>query len=173
MLPIKKLLSHFIFFLSLKSSAYLTLREHLSSDQVHSVAVVNSHPTGRSCSSAGQFCNYLPQEANSKFPLSRVNLNLGTEQDCKLTLVATSPITLNPRDGTEIDRSVKTENSEDVCVCTCVDKQGLMGPMGPTHHRFSCFGCILHLLPMLGFSFSLWVYKVADTFREIQIHREK
>lgn len=49
-----------------------------------------------------------------------MNLNLGTEQDCKLTLVATSPITLNPRDGTEIDRSVKTENSEDVCVCAHV-----------------------------------------------------
>lgn len=49
-----------------------------------------------------------------------MNLNLGTEQDCKLTPVATSPITLNPRDGTEIDRSVKTVKSLRICVCAHV-----------------------------------------------------
>ena len=84
------------------------------------MAVVNSHTAGPSCSRADQFCNYLPWEANSKFTLSSVNLNLGTEQDCKLTPVATSPITLNSRNGTEIDRSVKTVKTLRICVCARV-----------------------------------------------------
>lgn len=62
-----------------------------------------------------------------------MNLNLGTKQDCKLTPVAGSPIISNPRDGTEIDRSVKTVKTLRICVCVrvCmyVDKQGVMGPM--------------------------------------------
>lgn len=84
------------------------------------MAVVNNHTIKLLLGSAGQFCNYLPWEANSKFTLSFVNLNLGTRQDCKLTQWLPLPSHSTPRDGTEIDRSVKTVKPLRICVCACV-----------------------------------------------------